>query len=172
MGHSVGGTLAAGLFLLAPVLRGARAHADDDVRRPRGIYAVVNVAEELNANSGSTDQQLEAAFTRLYDQLLSDPAIAGLALQIHWDTLNPRPFSDPRPYDWRTVDWAFHRVRKLRHDRDVRKTIQLIVTPGFNTPAWVLDSIPSCDALFQPSSTLPSGDACPSRRSPRAPAAR
>jgi hypothetical protein len=37
------------------------------------------------------------------------------------------------------------------------KTIQLIVTPGFQTPQWLLSQIPSCDGLFQsPSQTPPS----------------
>ena len=29
------------------------------------------------------------------------------------------------------------------------KTIQLVPLPGFQTPKWLLDRIPSCDALFQ-----------------------
>ena len=37
------------------------------------------------------------------------------------------------------------------------KTIQIIATPGFNSPAWMLAQIPSCDGLFQsPVQTPPS----------------
>jgi hypothetical protein len=133
-------------------------------RRPRGIYAVVNITEEIKqqqkTNPSITPSQLHAYFQGLFRDLLGNPAVSGLTLQAHWDTLNPRPSSDPEPYDWSYLDDAFQ-VVSLRNARDLVKpaarTIQLIVTPGFQTPAWVLDQIPSCDGLFQmPRQTPPS----------------
>jgi Resolvase, N terminal domain len=78
---------------------------------------------------------------------------------VHWDTLNPRPPSATNPYDWSYVDDAFDRVSvwNVQNPTKAPKTIQLIVTPGFQTPQWVLDQIPTCDGLFQsPRQTPPS----------------
>ena len=51
-------------------------------RRPRGIYAVVNVEDginqEQNANPAITTAQLDAYFNNYYQGLLNNPAIAGL----------------------------------------------------------------------------------------------
>ena len=44
---------------------------------------------------------------------------------------------------WNYVDDAFAQAASAK------KTIQLIVSAGFNSPSWVLDQIPSCDGLFQ-----------------------
>ena len=103
-------------------------------RRPRGVYAVVSVEDAINQN---------ASFNALYQGLLADPAISGLALQVHWDTLNPNAPPAANAYDWSDVDDAFTQASSAN------KTIQLIVSAGFNSPSWVLDQIPSCDGLFQ-----------------------
>ena len=83
-------------------------------RRPRGIYAKVNIASEINrqqkANPSITPAQLNDYFNNLYQDLLGNPAISRLALQVHWDTVNPGPPSDTRPYDWSYVDDAFNQV--------------------------------------------------------------
>ncbi len=125
-------------------------------RRPRGIYAVVNITEEIKqqqrTNPSITPSQIHAYLQGLYRDLLANPAVSGLTLQAHWDMLNPRPSSDPEPYDWSYLEDAFQ-VVSVRNARDMvepaARTIQLIVTAGFQTPAWVLDQIPSCDGLFQ-----------------------
>src|ERR1700676_4667822 len=129
-------------------------------RRPRGIYAVVNVSENINQQlkaNPSTD--LNAYFNNLYQQLLGNPAISGLALQVHWDTLNPNPPAAANPYDWSYVDDAFNRVSawNVQNPAQPPKTIQLIVSAGFQSPQWMRDQITSCDGLFQlPVQTPPS----------------
>jgi len=61
-------------------------------RAPHGIYAVVDTAGlangQLTTSCSTTTAQFEGYFVSLYQQLLSDPAIAGLTLQVHWDSLN------------------------------------------------------------------------------------
>lgn len=129
--------------LLAPVLLAQV--------RPRGIYAVVNVEQNLKAKP-------PVDFNALYQDLLRNPAIAGLTLQVHWDTLNPNPPGGANAYDWITVDDAFNQAAAWNalNPAEAPKNIQLIVTPGFQTPQWMLSQIPSCDGLFQTPVVTPS----------------
>lgn len=118
------------LFLLTPFLLAQV--------RPRGIYAVVNVASALNTTP---------PIATLYQSLLANPAVSGLALQVHWDTLNPTATS----YDWSTTDAAFAQAAawNIQNPTQTPKTIQLIVTPGFQSPQWLINQLPLCDGLFQ-----------------------
>ena len=123
-------------------------------RTPQGIYAVVNIQEltanQQKANPSMAPADLEAYFVNLYQGLLSNPAISGLVLYANWGLLNPNPPSSDSPYDWSLVDDAFGAAAA------VGKTIQLVVSPGFQTPPWVLAQIPSCDGLFQTPVQTPS----------------
>jgi uncharacterized protein (TIGR03437 family) len=157
MGYSSKPALVLCFLLLAAALV---AQGQISPRRPRGIYAVVNVTENINQQlkaNPSTD--LNAYFNNLYQQLLGNPAISGLTLQVHWDTLNPNPPAAANPYDWSFVDAAFNQASAWNAQNLAQspKTIQLIVSPGFQSPQWMLDQIPSCEGLFQsPVQTPPS----------------
>jgi hypothetical protein len=74
---------------LAGVQKPVVAQAQPAPRRPRGIYAVVNIADAQKANPSFTAVELNAYLSNLYRDLLGNPAISGLTLQVHWDTLNP-----------------------------------------------------------------------------------
>src|ERR1700730_4115538 len=123
---------------------------------PLGVYAVVPVDQVLAAQFPGVNKNsisLPAANTFLngfYSGLLNNPAVSGLALQVHWDTLNPNPPTAANPYSWAYVDDAFSSVDSwnLNNPTEVPKTIQLIVTPGFNSPSWLLNELMSCDGLF------------------------
>ena len=124
-------------------------------RRPRGVYAVVNIEQEISKQANATPPlttpaQLTNYFASLYQQVLADPAIAGLALQVHWDTLNPNPPGALNAYNWTYVDLAFLEalIWDVEHLTAAPKTIQLIVQPGFQSPLWLLDELPSCNPLF------------------------
>lgn len=149
-------------LVLAPALVAQVQPIQPAPRRPRGIYAKVNIATDINqqqkANPAITPAGLNAYFDNLYQDLLGNPAISGLALQVHWDTVNPSPPTATKPYDWSYVDDAFDQVSvwNVQNPAKAPKTIQLIVTPGFQTPQWVLDQIPSCDGLFQSPRQTPS----------------
>jgi hypothetical protein len=88
MALSIRGTVI--FLILVPLILGQQA-----LRRPRGIYAVVNVEDAINqqqaANPSVAISQMDAYFLSVYQSLLANPAIAGLTLQVHWDTLNPNP---------------------------------------------------------------------------------
>jgi hypothetical protein len=112
-------------------------------RIPVGIYAVVRV-EEARTTYGSD-------LSGLYATLLSNQAVSGLAIQVHWDTLNPLPPTETGAYTWDPVDQAFASVALWNTENPnaaTQKTIQLIVSPGFNSPQWVRDELTSCDGLF------------------------
>ncbi len=110
-------------------------------RRPRGIYAVVNVKHAINqqqaANPSVTTAQMDAYFDSLYQGLLANPAIAGLALQVHWDTLNPKPPGASNSYFWNYVDDAFTQAAawNTANPGVAAKTVQLIVSAGFQSPS-------------------------------------
>jgi len=124
-------------------------------RRPRGIYAIVNIPENIKkeqaANPSITPSELEAYFVKLYLELLDNPAVSGLALWVNWAELNPNPPAAANPYDWSWLDDAFNQTSAWngRNPTKAPKTIQLVPLPGFQTPQWVLDQIPSCDGLFR-----------------------
>jgi hypothetical protein len=157
MDNRIAHALVLTFLLLAPPLL-----AQSAPRRPRGIYAVVNVEENIKkeqaANPSVTPAELKSYFVNLYKDLLDNPAVSGLALWVNWSALNPNPPSTPNPYDWTVVDDAF-RQASAWHSRNPSKppkTIQLVPLPGFQTPPWLLAQIPSCDGLFQsPAQTPP-----------------
>jgi hypothetical protein len=162
-------TLAIVLLLLVPVLKVANAQSSGPVPPPRvpaGIYAVVPVADVIAAEYPRNERPLPSAVNKylkgFYAGLLSNAAVSGLALQVHWDDLNPNPPTDTVPYVWDWVDDAFASVDtwNAANPTENPKTIQLIVTPGFNSPQWVLDELaPSCDSLFYGPAVLP-GSSC------------
>jgi hypothetical protein len=132
-------------------------------RRPRGIYAVVSIMEQINiqklANPSITPAQLEAYFVNLFQNLLADPAIAGLGIYENWATLNPNPPTAANAYDWSYLDDAFNQASawNTQNPAQTPKTIQLVPVAGFNSPQWMLAQIPSCDGLFQTPVQTPSG---------------
>jgi uncharacterized protein (TIGR03437 family) len=109
-------------------------------RSPLGVYAKVDTEDAIKAYPGATPPaaQLHPYLQKLYASLLADPAISGLAVGAHWDNIQLTAGS----YDWSYLDDAFMVAAAAN------KTIQLIITPGFNSPQWLLTQIPSCDPLF------------------------
>ncbi len=157
--------LALGLLML--MLRNASAQAKPDAigqpaprpNSPFGIYAVVPVEDVVNKEPTEiTLAKSNAELISFYTGLLNNAAVAGLTLQIRWETLNPNAPTDANPYFWDYIDDAFTSVAQWNAaNPDTTapspKTIQLIVTPGFHSPKWVLNKLKSCDGLFDP--TLP-----------------
>ena len=146
-------------LLAAPGMRTPNAvgHPPASPNIPVGIYAVVPVeavvAQQQKANPSITQAQLNSYLITLYTELLSNPAVSGLTLQIHWDTLNPNAPEDANPYVWDFVDDAFSSAFQWNLNNPYTtapspKTVQLIVTAGFDSPQWVRNKLTSCDGLF------------------------
>lgn len=154
MNTAVKHTLLTGLFLLLPAQQVARAQ-----RVPTGIYAVVPVETVVAPlqTEGLSRKAVNSRLISFYGGLLNNPAISGLTLQIHWDTVNPHPPAHASPYFWDYVDDAFSAVQSWNDNNPsaTPKTIQLIVTPGFNSPQWMLNELKSCDGLFYSPQVLP-----------------
>ena len=116
-----------------------------NVRKPLGVYAKVDIQDAISAYPGTaspTTAQLHSYLQSLYASLLADPAISGLALGAHWDQIELSGAGGSNSYDWSYLDDAFGAAASAH------KSIQLIITPGFDAPQWLLAEIPSCDPLF------------------------
>ena len=87
-----------------------------------GIYAVV----PFDDGSGSTND---------FPVLLQNPAVAGLALRIQWQTMQPQPTQ----YDFSIIQQALSQAAAQN------KSVQLILLPGFFSPAWLLTNLVSYD---------------------------
>ena len=111
---------------------------------PLGVYAHVDIGDAIGSYPGSkpTLAQLHSYLQSLYASLLADPAISGITLGAHWDQTQPSSGNSPSSYDWSYLDDAFAAAGAAQ------KTVQLIITPGFDSPPWLLAEIPSCDPLF------------------------
>jgi len=81
---------------------------------------------------------LHSYLRALYADLLANPAISGITAGVHWDNIQVSETT----YDWSYLDDAFDTAIAAR------KSVQLIITPGFDSPQWLLAKIPSCDGLF------------------------
>ena len=64
---------------------------------------------------------------------LSNPFMSGVALQIHWSDIEP---AEGR-YDWSKLDELFTAAQSSK------KWVQLLIFPGFFTPAWALAGVKS-----------------------------
>ncbi len=72
----------------------------------------------------------------------ADPAISGLTIGADWAKLQPSAGTSSSSFDWSDLDDAFAAAAAAH------KPVQLILTPGFNSPKWLLNELPSCDPLF------------------------
>jgi hypothetical protein len=144
----------------------SRAQHELHARSPLGVYVHVDVLDVIQLYGGPSQDKGCAKTTRdlhsylrcFYAKLLADTAISGIAAGLHWDQIqldspvcvfNRSCTAQPDGYDWSYADDVFAEANAAQ------KTVQLIVTPGTDSPPWLLDQIPSCDGLFTGSGTAP-----------------
>ena len=157
MGCSFKRALVLCFLVLAPALV---ARGQTSPRRPRGISAVVNIAENINQQQkANPSADLNAYFNNLYQDLLGNPAISGLTLPGALG--HSKPESSGRLQSLR-LEFCGRRLQpgfawNAQNLAQSPKTIQLIVSAAFQSPQWLRDQIPSCEGLFQsPVQTPPS----------------
>ena len=152
-----------------------------NARVPKGVYtnfiaeATINQAQTAAYPSTQPNKipsypvlpvdPTDAVLVNYFAVLLNNPAISGLAPQMDWATLNPNnPNANPAQpaYTWNFLDDVFTAVNQWNnsHRQLPPKTIQLIISAGFNSPSWVFNDIDnnvcgaggsgcgSCDGLF------------------------
>lgn len=132
----------------------AHSQLPNSARTPLGVYAHISIEDALAKYPGrlpATQAQYRAYLFPIFQKLLADPAISGLAVGRHWDHIQ---LDDPAcavynvcqdgpgGYDWTFVDDAFA-AANLAH-----KSIQLLINPGVESPPWLMNKLPSCDGLF------------------------
>ncbi len=149
------------------------------IRGPMGIYANVRLATALKQaenlvcpnldvrcvfNPELVDQYLTAYF----GYLLDNEAVSGLLLETEWQQLQPQ---DPGPnplepnpgsFYFNYLDDAFNAIKAWNNANHSKppKTLQLGVSPGFNSPlntqgsGWLLNYLSSCDGLFMSSTVV------------------
>jgi len=119
-------------------------------RQPLGVYAHVVIEDLIKGYQGP--QPVHIYLRHLYAQVLADPAISGLTVGQHWDHIQ----LSENGYDWSYLDDAFAVAIAAN------KSVQLLITPGFNSPAWLAHKIPRCDGLFPGSDPAPTSENGPS----------
>jgi hypothetical protein len=145
-------------------------HADTgtDVPGPAGVFAKVDIEAAIKAvtetykenNHGHkpTTAEVHSLLQQLYGNLLTNRAVSGLVVGMNWDDIQlSDPSGEPcNPYgytpsgcDWSYLDDAFEVTRVPG------VPLHIQITPGFDSPQWLLSKIPSCDGLFDPK-TAPS----------------
>jgi len=176
------------LFLATASILNAQfggAHA----RVPKGLYTNFLVDDAITAaqkvaygtgtlpnypNPALKPDPTDAILVNYFSTLLSNPGVSGLAPMIQWKTLNPNnpgwnPFSAaPGAYAWNALDDVFTAVdRWNKANPSSPKNVQLILSPGFNSPSWVWNDIDmsvcgksgsgcgSCDGLFLATPPVP-----------------
>jgi len=144
----------------------ARVAADDIYNQAIGIVGSADPASD--APPGTTPiSDADKVVLRYLKVLLDDPAVAGIAAAISWNSLSlENPGLDPRnpavgAYQWNAVDDVFLAVHRWNHNNPHKtpKTIQLIMIPGFASPDWLWSDIqtrgcgedsPNCSASCDP----------------------
>jgi hypothetical protein len=121
--------------------------------QPSGVYAKIDIEDAITT---CTTSDYHACVRKLYQKIFANTLISGITVGEHWDHIqlsSPSCLTTADPKlcvqagtDWTYLDDAFTAASA------VGKSVQLILTPGVDTPLWVLAQIPSCDGLF-PSGT-------------------
>jgi len=115
---------------------------------PQGVYAKIYIEDAIDSYKGNP-ANLHGHLQKLYKDLLKNPAISGISVGFHWDLVslskkNPSvlgPVHVFGGYDWSWLEDVFQSVGS-------GQTVQLLITPGFDTPQWVLDELQPCDPFF------------------------
>ncbi|HKM61259.1 MAG TPA: hypothetical protein VJY39_02095 [Acidisphaera sp.] len=143
----------------------SRADNVGSIVSPLGVYVKVDIEDAISAirrgytgDLEPTPKYVHVLLQKLYQRVLANPAVSGITIGVHWANVQPHDplaVSDNSDgYDWSYLDDAFGVANW------VQKSVQLIVTPGFDSPQWLLSRIPSCDGLFNPATRAAVAEDC------------
>jgi hypothetical protein len=151
------------------------------IRGPAGIYAVVRLTDRIPeaikiagmgtlAPCESVPKAVDDALTTYFNYLLGGGApalpLSGLMILAQWQDLSEcdpgtnLESLNPGSLRFNYLDDAFKAIEAWNKANPLStpKTLQLVVTPGFNSPEWVTGEMMSCDDLFvHPVTSPPAG---------------
>jgi len=150
------------LLLAAASLPQADGQAPVSVQ-PAGVYAKVDIEVAKTKCPGYKNGTADfpACLHKLYEDLFMNTAISGLTVGERWDHIqisSPGCLSsvDPKVCFLASTDLSYLNDA-LAVAQEHGGTVQLIITPGVDTPLWVLAQISSCDGLFPGTLPMPPG---------------
>ncbi len=129
------------------------------IQGPMGIYAIVELGDKITAAKSVANSKLTAdrALTNYFSFVLANPAVSGLLVIVKWKDLEETEGT----YLFNYLDDAFNAIDdwNAANPSAPPKTLQLVVTAGFNSPDWLFKDIDaaigtgspgsgSCDGLF------------------------
>ncbi|MGA7198461.1 hypothetical protein [Roseiarcus sp.] len=129
----------------------------------QGVYAHVDLEFAINEyfrqNGGVTPApcpppgtpDLHAYLQNIYTGLLKNTAVAGLALGAHWCLIGT---TGDGVNDWSYTDEAFAAAAAAN------KNVQLLITPGVDSPSWLFLVGQSCDPVIKAESPNPEYQYC------------
>src|SRR5271167_4434359 len=123
--HQIFGRGRCALALFCASLSWSQSSAN--IRKPLGVYARVNVQDAISGYNGPAGQ-LHPYLQSLYVTMLAAPGISGLTMGVDWAKLQPSAGTSSSSFDWTDLDDAFAAAAAAH------KPVQLILTPGFNSP--------------------------------------
>ena len=123
----------------------------------QGVYAHVDLEFAINEyfkNNGGVPPapcpppgtpDLHTYLQKIYKELLKNTAVAGLALGAHWCLI---AITADGVNDWSYLDEAFAAAT------NAKKNVQLLITPGVNSPSWLFLEGQSCDPVIKAKSPI------------------
>ena len=119
--------------------------------KPAGVYLHVDMENMLKlAKVEHADDNAKRAYIVIQlTLLLSNRALSGITAGVDWSTIEQKkpPGGQTTPQcpncDWTVLDAVFEAANKVPG-----RTVQLIVTPGFNSPNWLKQELMPCDGIF------------------------
>jgi hypothetical protein len=144
------------------VMGGVSASLPTGARGPKGLYAVVQLEHAINLASGVTGGigicattpppgiDIQTYLQNYFGLLLENPAVSGIVLMAQWCRVSTvDPDSGATNTGLAYIDYAINAIDAWNATTSgTQKTLQLVVTPGFNSPPWLFDQLTSCDGLF------------------------
>jgi hypothetical protein len=148
-------------------------------RGPAGVYAVVRLTDRIQDAMAKAKvlgklkpcdpvpQAVDDALTTYFSYILGPSSvnnpISGLLILAQWQDLSPcDPGTDLESLNSDSVRFTFLNdalkaidAWNKANSSLLPKTLQLVVTPGFNSPEWLFEELHSCDGLFMAPNTPP-----------------
>ena len=145
------------VFVLLAAATAARAQQPPQQPQPFGVFAKVDVESAITQSCTDLNLNVHECLQEIYKNVLHNKAISGLTIGLNWNRLSTTRLNTlpgGKSYVFGGDDWSWlDDVFAVAGPQGV--PVQLILTPGFASPLWVLDHLVPCDTLFTKGSAPP-----------------